>query len=121
MLAKPCSSKVRERLAITWSSTARYSGSSSGNPLSGVGLSVISVSARSGQVLQERVAAPLLADGGLLAVAGEHHDVVGQGQHLGGQAVQHRRMVAARQVGAPYGACEQQVAGEHHLGDLVDV
>src|SRR4051812_6468161 len=101
MLAKPCSSNVAARVAITARSTARCSGSSSGNPLSGVGLSLMSQrSAVARKVLQERVGGALAADGGLLTMTRQHHDVVGQRQHLGREAVQHGRMVAARQVGA---------------------
>src|SRR6478752_7675306 len=98
MLAKPCSSKVRESDAITSRSTARAAGSSSGNPLSGVGLLMWEVLS---QVLEEGVRGALAADRGLLAVPGQHHDVVGQRQHLALEALQHGRMVAAGQVGAP--------------------
>src|SRR6476620_11095555 len=94
MPAKPCSSKVRRSVSMTCCSTNRCSGSSSGNPLSGVGLAM-------SEVLEERVGRALAADGGLLAVSGEHHDVVGQRQHLVGEAAQHRGMVATGQVGAP--------------------
>ena len=64
-------------------------GSSSGNPLSGVGLAIRQsprVTRRRSplalEVEQERVGRALPADGGLLAVAGQHHDVVGERQHL---------------------------------------
>src|SRR6478735_3411756 len=108
MLAKPCSSKVRDSDEMTSRSTARAAGSSSGNPLSGVGLAM-------SQILEERVGGALAADGGLLSVAGQHDDVVGQGQHLALEALQHRRVVAAGQVGAADRAGEEQVTREHHL------
>ena len=126
MLAKPCSSKVREIEAITSRSTARAAGSSSGKPLSGVGRLMgqsprVTWPGRAvvGEVEQERVGGALAADRGLLAVPGQHHDVVGQGEHLGAQGLEHRGVVAAGQVGAPDRAGEEQVAGEHHLGDVV--
>ena len=50
---------------------------------------------------------------------GQHDDVVGQRQHLAGEAAQHRGVVAAREVGAADGAGEEQVAGEHHLGHVL--
>src|SRR5690349_15450149 len=94
--AKPCSSNVERRLSITCCSTMRWAGSSSGNPLSGVGLLMSSLSEAPGRharrvraashIEQERVADALAPDGGLLTVAGEHHDVVGQGEHLVAQA-----------------------------------
>ena len=92
MLAKPCSSKVRDSEAITARSTTRCSGSSSGNPLSGrtgrLGHRWLQTSGRlgrgpaGGQVLQERVGRALAADRRLLAVAREHDDVVGSGSTL---------------------------------------
>ena len=60
----------------------------------------------------------LAADRGLLTVAGQHHDVVGERQHLGRQRAQHRRVVAAGEVRATDGPREEQVSGEHHLGDV---
>src|SRR3954471_15737167 len=96
MLANPCSSKVCASDAITSRSTTRAEGSSSGNPLSGAILAM-------SEVLQVGVRRALPADGRLLSVAGEHDDVVGEGQHLALEALQHRRMVAAGQVGAADG------------------
>src|SRR6478735_957162 len=93
MPAKPCSSKVRRSVSTTCCSTNRCSGSSSGNPLSGVGLAI-------SQVLEEGVGGALAPDRGLLAVSGEDDDVVGQREHLALEALQHRRMVATGQVGA---------------------
>ena len=71
------------------------------------------------EVLEEGVGGALAPDRGLLAVPGEHDDVVGQRQHLVGQAAQHGGVVAAGQVGATDGAGEEQVAGEHHLRDVL--
>src|SRR6188768_948343 len=126
MLAKPCSSKVRARRAMTCCSTYLWAGSSSGNPLSGVGLLMSEASGDRGgaahlvldQVEQERVSRSLAGDAGLLAVAGQHDDVVAQGEHLVAQAAQHRRVVTAGKVGAADRAGEEQVPGEHHLGDV---
>src|SRR3954447_19427201 len=75
------------------------------------------------EVLEERVRGSLPAYRGLLAVSGQHHDVVGQGEHPRREATQHRRVVSAGQVGASDRAGEEQVAGEHDLADLglVDV
>src|SRR5688572_25735985 len=113
MLAKPCSSNVWHSEATTSRSTTRSAGSSSGNPLSGLILVAMLASQSSGhstcgsgvgiasELEQEGVGRALATDGRLVAVAGEHHDVVGEGQHLLGQAAQHRGMVAARQVGPP--------------------
>ena len=50
---------------------------------------------------------------------GQHDDVVGERQDLVGQAAQHRRVVAAGQVGAADGAGEEEVAGEHQLRDVL--
>src|SRR3954469_14616891 len=86
MFAKPCSSKVRDREAMTSRSTTRAAGSSSGNPLSGVGLAMSTV--LEAQWDQVRVGGALPADRRLLPVAGKHDDVVGEGQHLAPQALQ---------------------------------
>src|SRR5690349_14270827 len=122
MPAKPCSSKVERSRSTTCCSTVRWAGSSSGNPLSGV---VLAISETSGdpvdrvvdrlvvlELEQERVGGALAADAGLLAVAGQHHDVVAQRQHLLAQAAQHGRVVTAGQVGAADGPGEEQVAAE---------
>src|ERR1700754_4394128 len=100
MPANPCSSKGRRRLANTCVSTDRCEGSSSGNPLSGVGLAMSSESPGDSTRLvpaleleEEGVGRALAADRGLLTVAGQYDDVVGQGQDLLGQAPQHRRVV----------------------------
>ena len=69
------------------------------------------------EVEQERVGRPLASDAGLLAVPGQHDHVVGERQHLGREAAQHRRMVATGQVRPADRAREEQVAGEHHLAD----
>src|SRR6478609_4281485 len=97
MLANPCSSKVCDRDAMTARSTTRAAGSSSGNPLNGAILGI-------SEVLEIGVGRALPADRRLLAVSGEHDDVVGEGQHLALEALQHRRMVAAGQVGPTDGA-----------------
>src|SRR3954466_15524589 len=97
--AKPCSSNVRCSVSTTCCSTKRCSGSSSGNPLSGVGLAMSQILETQGD--QVGVGRALAADGRLLAVSGEHDDVVGEGQDLRGEAAQHRGVVAAGQVGAP--------------------
>src|SRR4051812_15559974 len=107
MLAKPCSSKVRESEAMTSRSTTRAAGSSSGNPLSGVGLAFIDSKSSGGwtcgtvllQLEQEGVGRALATDGRLLTMTRQHHDVVGQREDLLGEAAQHRRVVAPRQVG----------------------
>src|SRR5688572_33158014 len=112
------------------SQVAESGGRYSGTPLGAEILLFMSLSKSSGdsshssvfeELEQEGVGRALAADGGLVAVPREHHDVVGQREHLGAQAAQHRRMVAAREVGASDGALEEEVPGEHDLGDLVHV
>src|SRR5687768_17595440 len=117
MFAKPCSSNVRDSDPTTSRSTTRAAGRNSGKPLSGVGLFKTGTSKSSGdwtggrrlvvlELEQERVGRALAADGRLAAVTRQDHDVVGEGQHLGGEAPQHRRVVAAREVGAADRALE---------------
>src|SRR5689334_24887432 len=97
MLPKPCSSKVRDSVAITCCSTTRSAGRNSGNPLSGVGLAMSS-SESSGdpagvtgaqQVEQVGVGGALAPDRGLLAVARQDDDVVRQREHLVAERGEH--------------------------------
>ena len=101
-------------------------GSSSGNPLSGVGLlmrqsprvtwpasSRSTRSSRNGLVARSRPMEVCSPWPGSTTMSS------GSGSTLVAQAAQHGRVVAAGQVGAADRAGEQQVAGEHHLGDVV--
>jgi peptidoglycan/LPS O-acetylase OafA/YrhL len=65
-----------------------------------------------GRFAHERVAAPLVADAGVGAMAADEGDVVAQRQQLAANAGEQRRLVAIGEVGAADRAVEQRVA--HH-------
>ena len=62
------------------------------------------------------------ADGGVVAVAGVHDGVIGQGQQAVADTAQDGGLVAVAAPGGAWAATEERVAAEYYpVGDIVEV